>query len=268
MNSKKRGLYKSAMVLFAIFLIIFIGLVIVKEMGGRSKPITWLNDPELSDAAQVVQAFAADNGYSVNDYPDSLVALLDRNPETKDFVLHYPAERDKDQAIDLSEYENCEAVPLFMQWDAQWGYMDYGKSMVALSGCGPVCLAMAGYYWTHDDSFSPDKIIEFAEEEGYYVPGSGSAWTLISEGGEKLGLDVTEIPLDENRIRKNLEVGNPIICVMGPGDFTTTGHFIVMVGYEDGLIKVNDPNSYENSEKLWDYDDICDQIRNLWVIRA
>ena len=54
---------------------------------------------------------------------------------------------------------------------------------------------------------------------------------------------------------------------MGPGDFTTTGHFIVLVGYENGKIKVNDPNSIKNSEKEWTYEQIKDQIRNLWAIR-
>lgn len=72
---------------------------------------------------------------------------------------------------------------------------------------------------------------------------------------------------DEDRIIRNLEVGNPIICIMGPGDFTTSGHYIVMTGYVDGKIKVNDPNSPTKSEKLWDYDEIKDQIRNLWVCR-
>ena len=40
-----------------------------------------------------------------------------------------------------------------------------------------------------------------------------------------------------------------------------------MTGYENGKIKINDPNSFANSEKQWDYDDICNQINNLWVIR-
>ena len=110
-------------------------------------------------------------------------------------------------------------------------------------------------------------MIRFASQNGYYVSGSGSSWTLISEGAAKLGFDVTEIPLDKNRILSNLEVGNPIICAMGPGDFTTTGHFIVLVGCQDGLLQVNDPNSIQNSQTLWSYEDICGQIRNLWVIR-
>ena len=53
---------------------------------------------------------------------------------------------------------------------------------------------------------------------------------------------------------------------MGPGDFTTTGHFIVMTGLTDNnKIMINDPNSKKNSKKLWEYDDIYEQIRNLWV---
>ena len=100
------------------------------------------------------------------------------------------------------------------------------------------------------------------------MDGNGSSWTLISVGGKQLGLDVVEIPLDENRIIRNLEVGNPIICVMGPGDFTSTGHFIVMTGYIDGKVRINDPNSTIRSEKLWELSEITDQIRNLWVCRV
>ena len=125
---------------------------------------------------------------------------------------------------------------------------------------------MAAYYLTDDEAFSPDRMIEFAKDGGYYSPGSGSSWTLISEGGVKLGFEVTEIPLVKQRILDNLKAGNPIICAMGKGDFTTSGHFIVLVGEEEGLLRVNDPNSIENSEKLWRFEDIESQFRNLWAI--
>ena len=214
-----------------------------------------------------VLAFARENRISYSSYPESLIQLLERNPETATFVLEYPLKHDKRQEIDLSEYEGSDAVPLFMQWDQRWGYLPYGSDIAGLTGCGPVCLSMAAFYLTEDDAYSPDKLIDFAIKNGYVSPGSGSSWTLISEGGVKLGFDVTEIPLDENRIIRNLEVDNPIICVMGPGDFTTTGHYILLCGYENGMLRINDPNSIANSEKLWSYDQIKDQIRNLWVIR-
>lgn len=220
-----------------------------------------------TDGKRMIRAYAKSRGLSLDAWPQSLIDLLDRNPETADFVLGYPELHDKIQTVDMSEYENCDSVPLFLQWDTRWGYISYGSDVAGITGCGPVCLSMAAYYLTRDPSMSPDNIIRFALREGYYVPGNGSSWTLISEGGEKLGLDVTEIPLDENRILANLRVGNPIICVMGPGDFTTSGHYIVLVGIEDGKLRVNDPNSRINSGKLWDYSQIQDQIRDLWVIR-
>ena len=89
----------------------------------------------------------------------------------------------------------------------------------------------------------------------------------MGSGARKLGLESIEIPLDENRVYSNLEVGNPIICSVGPGDFTTEGHFIVLAGLEDGKIIVNDPNSRKNSKKRWTFDEIKGQIKNLWVFR-
>ena len=144
---------------------------------------------------------------------------------------------------------------------------DADPDMIAITGCGPTCLAMVGYYLTGDaDTYDPAKVAAFSEKNGYYATGYGSSWTLISEGGVKLGLDVTEIPLVEKRIKDNLEVGNPIICAMGKGDFTSSGHYIVLVDLENGLIRVNDPNSYATSEKLWSYEQMESQFRNLWVI--
>ncbi len=242
------------------------------ETGGAESPgsdISGEMEPEGSvpndTAEDMIQAFAQTHGLTLSDYPAYLVELLERNPETADFVLNYPLR--KVAGINMAEYDRSNGVPLLMQWDPRWGYLDYGSGIVGLNGCGPLCLSMAGYYVTGDASFAPDKVIAFADENNYFAEGYGTSWSFISEGGRKLGLDVTEIPLDRNRIYKNLDVDNPIICAMGPGDFTTSGHFIVLVGIEDGKIQVNDPNSHANSEKLWSYEEIEDQIRNLWVIR-
>ena len=222
-------------------------------------------DGALLDANEMIAAFATAHDLSLDAWPEKLIDLLERNPDTKEFVLNYPLKKELAPSVDLSEYKNSESVPLLFQWDERWGYTKYGNEIMGLSGCGPTCLSMVCIYLLNDTRYTPRYVADFAERNDYYVPGSGSAWTLISKGGEGLGLDVAEIPLDENRIIRNLEAGNPIICVMGPGDFTTTGHFIVMTGYADGKIKVNDPNSPTRSEMLWDFDRIKGQIRNLWV---
>jgi len=170
--------------------------------------------------------------------------------------------------IDLSEHLGSDTVPLFMQWDERWNYTIYGSNVMGVTGCGPTCLSMVLVHLLQDASYTPCYVADFAEENGYYVDGSGSKWTLISEGGEALGLDITELPLDENRMKKNLEMGNPIICIMGPGDFTTTGHYIVLRGIKDDKFIVNDPNSKANSERLWSYEEIKGQIKNLWACQV
>ncbi len=225
-------------------------------------PVT--EPPEPTDAIDV---YAAANGLDSEAWPEHLRKLLEKNPETKSFVLQYPALRGTSMESDLSEYADCTAVPLFMQWDPRWGYMEYGSDVVGLTGCGPVTLSMAAYYLTKDPAMGPDDMVRFALDNGYCVPGNGTSWTLISEGAVKLGFDVTEIPMVKSRILDNLEVGNPIICVMGPGDFTDSGHYVVMVGTKDGKIRINDCNSRTRSEQLWTFEQLEDQTRVLWVLR-
>lgn len=220
----------------------------------------------LSRAEKSITAFSETVDLTLEDYPESLIKLLERNPETLDFVLHYPLEYGTAPEIDMDEYKDQEGVPLFMQWDRRWGYMDYGNDVAGLTACGPVCLSMAAYYFTRDPDMSPDNIIQFAIDYGYCIPGNGTAWALFSEGAWYLGLTSTGAYLSRQSAIDNLEAGNLIVCLMGEGDFTTEGHYILMVGVEDGLIRVNDPNSYANSEKLWDYDAIFDQIITQWVI--
>ena len=211
-----------------------------------------------------VKAFAEDNGLFYSAYPDSLVELLERNPETEQFVLEYPIY--EAQGYSLDEYEKCESVPLFMQWDQRWGYEIYGSDVIGITGCGPTCLAMAGFYLTGDGKFTPEQVAAFSWENGYYEKGYGSAWTLMSEGGVKLGLTVTELPLVKKKMTDALEKGNPVILAMGKGDFTSSGHFILLSGVEDGKFIVHDPNSYKNSAKRWSYEELEGQIRNIWEI--
>lgn len=199
--------------------------------------------------------------------PPELAALYERNPDARDFVLDYEKEHNKSHKINLSEYSVSSSVPLLMQWDERWGYEKYAGDYFALSGCGPTCMSMVYIYLTHDTAKSPEYMARFSEANGYSADGDGTKWSFISEGGERLGLDVTEITLDKQRIDNNLNVGNPIICIMGPGKFTSTGHFIVLAGKRNGEYIINDPNSCRNSKKLWKYEEFADQIKDLWVLR-
>lgn len=156
-------------------------------------------------------------------------------------------------------------VPYLYQTDEQWANEPYAGGTVAENGCGPTCLSMVYICLTGKNDLDPAGMASFSERNGY-VANNMTAWTLMSEGASQLGLSSEELPADAGRVVGELEAGHPIICSVRPGDFTTTGHFIVLAGVaEDGSIQVHDPNSPERSAQPWDVQRILDQCSNLWA---
>lgn len=196
-------------------------------------------------------------------YPDDMITALANNPNMLDFARGYPT-AEKKAIGGLTKSECKEAFPLFLQWDPRWGYVPYGDENIGLSGCGPTCVAMAAFALTRDENITPDKTAKAATEGGYHQAGVGTKWSFMTEGALEFGITADTLPLEKSTVIAKLEEGCPIICSMAPGDFTAHGHFILMVGAENGKIRINDPNSAERSNQLWEFDDIADQIKNLW----
>ena len=199
-------------------------------------------------------------------YPEKLKEMAQKNSETIDFVYNYPQLKDEVWNIDLTEESQSDQVPLLMQWDERWGYITYNGGMMGYGGCGPTTLSMVVLYLTRDASATPAAVAAYAESAGYCVPGSGSTWSLIKEGCEHYGLHASEVAMVENRIRDKLDEGCPVVVNVGPGDFTDSGHYMVIVGYDDQGFIINDPNSRTNSEKRWTFDQLNGQVRNLWAM--
>lgn len=197
-------------------------------------------------------------------YPKQLKDLALKNEEALEFVYDYPAEHVKEHTIDLTEEASMDSVPLFVQWDKRWGYEKYSGNFFAASGCGPATLSMVVVYLTHDREASPIAVAKYSKEAGYSVDGSGSSWTLISEGCRHYGVKAKAVALDESRMKAELDEGHPIVVNVGPGDFTDTGHFMVTTGYDDEGFSINDPNSIEKSGKRWLFKNISSQIRAVW----
>ena len=199
-------------------------------------------------------------------YPEELLEFVIRYPQAMPFAASYP---DYDRMgihreIDLSEEGRQDTVPLLIQWDTRWGYETYGDGMLGCTGCGPTCLSMISLYFTGWHDNDPLSVANYAQENGYYVSGSGSAWTLMSQACVNFGVVSKELPLDENKIIASLEEGKLVVCAMGPGNFTDNGHYIVIAGHNDSGFIIRDPNSPENSARTWSFDEFSDQIRNLW----
>lgn len=197
-------------------------------------------------------------------YPERVLKMLSKNIETLDFVLDYWDKKDVPCEENIGQAPAEGEIPLLLQWDERWGYGAYGESIVAVSGCGPTCIAMVASGLTGRTDITPYTVASYSENNGFLTKEMDTSWDLMTYGCQEFGITGTMLGLDENAMANTLSSGNPIICSMGPGDFTDNGHFIVLTGYENGMFRVNDPNSRIRSEKTWSYETLKNQIVNMW----
>ena len=262
-NNKKRKRRRIRRIIKCIFCIALIIPVITVVLWARDMIIGRGNLAVMALTDPKVREVVAHK----DQYPEELIELLENNAETADFVLGYPEKKDTAPAETIGDVTQGE-IPLLLQWDERWGYAYYADDMIAVNGCGPTAIAMVAAGLTGDNTVTPYKVAQFSAGNGYYAGDSGTSWSLMTEGAQQFGIYGEEMGLSEDEVFSALENGHPIICSMRPGDFTTTGHFIVLTGVEDGKIRVNDPNSRVRNGKLWDYSRLEYQINNLWVYTA
>lgn len=241
---------------------------------GDTTPSTTVDPGPVDTSAEgVKQWFLEKNGLTEADYPAYIWASYQTcaewfgdDFESRDFLLNYPFKKDNTYEIDISGVDRSNGVPLFMQWDERWGYMEYGASNCGIGGCGPTSLSMVAYYLTGNPAYTPVYMMEMAKEEKYVNSSGGTNWTLFQKGAVKLGLQIKELPAVEKRVADSVKAGKPVVVNVKESVFTKNGHYMVIVGYEDGKFRINDPNSVEFSQQLWDWSVIEGAAKVLWSI--
>jgi hypothetical protein len=146
-------------------------------------------------------------------------------------------------------------VVYYNQTDERWGNEMYGTfHTIAVAGCGPTALAMVVSSMT-STTIDPKEMADWSVENGHCCDGNGSYHTLINKGAEHFGLSVSSVGVaDGQQIIDALAAGKLVVAIMGPGHFTTSGHFIVLRGVTaEGNILVADPVSIRKTEMEWDF---------------
>lgn len=159
-------------------------------------------------------------------------------------------------------------VPYLYQIDPEWSQKPYAGGTIEENGCGPLCLSMVYVACTGKKDYGPVHMCALSEQKGFVYDGA-TKWSFMTEGAAYVGLTSQEIAANKATLLAELEAGNPCIAIMGPGDFTEKGHFIVLAGItEQEKIVVHDPNSVENSSRVWDVQTILKQARGLWAFEG
>ena len=200
-------------------------------------------------------------------YPDIMLKHLAVNSELIDFALNYPAKINIPFDGDFSVDADTNEIPLFMEYDQEWGYADYGDTVLGLNGAAPTSLSMAYVYLTGDGSKNPIIIGDFSMANGYLDENGNTDHKLMTEGAEELGLESNELDIDKDNLIGALEEGNAIICEVLSGDFTKDKSYIVISDYRNGFFYVNDPTSRARSQVGWDFKRLSSQISAMWSLK-
>lgn len=180
------------------------------------------------------------------------------------FALEQLAESGTQKSTPRSEWR-AGVIPRLFQTDPEWASQRYADGTVATHGCGPTCLSIAYVALTGKDDLDPRDMAEFSELNGF-VDGGVTSWLLMSDGANLIGLDSVEVPASAESVEDHLLAGEPIICSVHEGDFTTEGHFIVLAGLNaDGTVEIRDPNSEDRTTMSWDLGRVISQCDNIWA---
>lgn len=153
---------------------------------------------------------------------------------------------------DIRFSDGATQVVYYNQLDKRYAHKPYGTDDIGTYGCGPTCMAMVVSSLTNE-TVDPVEMAHWAYENGYWCSRSGSYHSLIPGAAKAWGLPVQGCGKTEGqRIVDALSQGKLVVAIMLKGHFTSSGHFIVLRGVENGKILVADPANYTRSQQAWD----------------
>ena len=164
----------------------------------------------------------------------------------------------------LSLISSVGSLTYYNQSDARWaGHLYGGRDPLASYGCGPTVLAMLVSSFTQQ-TVTPAQMADWAAANNYWAAGSGTKHTVIPDGAAAWGLQVSSFRnLSEADVISELASGHVLVALMGPGHFTSSGHFIIISDYySGGQVTVADPANLENTLIPWDIQLILNELNS------
>ena len=225
-----------------------------------------LEEAEGDDNLRWLAAYPETVDTDGEDAQYKLLKLAIDEPEAREFVRIYSDRYPASEASGDKSSQDNNGVPLFQQWDERWGYTKYSGAAFAQTGCAPTSFAMVYRGLIRNTDMTPYDMGQLAYDLGYVTEENGTDGRFFAAASEELGLTARETYVTELAIEEALDDGSLLIANVGPGDFTTGGHYLVITGIDDnGDLLINDPYSKVNSETSWPIDRVLDQTKRLYV---
>lgn len=168
----------------------------------------------------------------------------------------------------------------YLQTDPRWKNVSYAAggetATIGGSGCGPTAMAMVLATWA-DSSVTPRTECAWALTHGYKAPGQGTYYGYFVPAAARYGLACARLnaaslygdpasPCHET-VRRAVERGDLVIACMGKGNWTRSGHYVVVWGVREDKVLINDPASTRESRTRGDWTLFRQQVKYYWVVR-
>ena len=209
--------------------------------------------------SNLATARSANDSSAIAKYSSDLETYTNRMSSYKS-KIEAALENIKGQKLEASPLKNNNEFINYYQYN--YGE-PYSEGTIATSGCGPTSLAMVLTYLLGEE-ISPVETAELGN--GSYTCSEGTYWSYFGDMADRYGVNCEQMGISEENIVNNLENGETLIMSMGPGHFTSGGHFIVLRGIdENNNIIVSDPASEDRSNQTWDLDVFLDEGTQIWA---
>lgn len=167
----------------------------------------------------------------------------------------------------------------YKQYDAKWASIDYSAkgetNTIKSAGCGVTCAAMV-IATLKDKNVTPVTTAKWSKARGYKIKNQGTAYSYFKPQLSEYGINCTmlnSINVYKNRsalvhktVANELKKGNWIISVMGPGNWTKGGHYVLAYAYEDGYIYINDSASTHANRLKAKIEDWQYEVKYYWKV--
>ena len=167
----------------------------------------------------------------------------------------------------------------YLQTDPRWSAKDYSargeKTTIGASGCGPTAMSMVLATWA-DPQVTPATECAWALAHGYKAPHQGTYYGSFPPAAARYGLTCRQMnwsslygnPNSSLHAQAKGEIakGNLVIACMGPGLWTSSGHFVLVWEIQGNTVYLNDPASTKAARTRGDYTLFRRQVKYYFVI--
>jgi hypothetical protein len=167
----------------------------------------------------------------------------------------------------------------YKQYDSRWAKIAYngpGESdkTIKSSGCGPTSAAML-IATLADKTVTPVETCAWSVKHGYKYANQGTAYGYFKPQLAAYGIECKQLlssriinqPGHEihDKVKQYLADGYYIIALMGPGTWTTGGHYVVVWGWDD-KVRINDSMSTKAARLSGDPATFRNEVRMYWLV--